>query len=57
MASIIITGNPIDGFQAFGPFTEDVEANKFVEQEVDGIELWVLPLHDPAMLKETEGEG
>lgn len=57
MASVIVTGNPIDGFQIFGPFTEQVEANKFVEQEADGIELWVLPLQDPVMLQQTQGNG
>lgn len=55
MSSVIITGNPIDGFQVFGPFGDEV--HKFVEQEADGIELWVLPLQDPLMLKEAEGEG
>lgn len=57
MSSVIITGNPIDGFQVFGPFTDEGEANKFVEQEADGIELWVLPVHDPALLTAVEGEG
>lgn len=57
MACVIVTGNPIDGYQIFGPFTEQVEANKFVEQEADGIELWVLPLQDPIMLQEVQGNG
>jgi hypothetical protein len=57
MAHVIVTGNPIDGFQLFGPFTEQAEADKFVEQEADGIELWVLPVHDPVMLLGTKGEG
>lgn len=55
--AVILTGNPIDGFQVFGSFETQEEANKFVEQEVDGIELWVLPLNNPLLLKDGTGEG
>lgn len=57
MSSVIMTGNPVDGFQLFGPFTTREEADKFVTQEADGIELWVLDLQDPVMLTEPAGEG
>ena len=57
MASVILTGNPIDGFQAFGPFDTSEEAEQFVEQEADGIELWVIPVNDPALLTEPAGQG
>jgi hypothetical protein len=57
MAHVIMTGNPIDGFQLFGPFTEQTEADRFIEQEADGIELWVLPVQDPVLLQEVKGNG
>jgi hypothetical protein len=57
VASVIITGNPVDGFQVFGPFTTPEEADRFVTTEVDGIELWVLPLNDPVLLVDSVGEG
>lgn len=43
--SIIITGNPIDGFAIFGPFADDtsaVEAANAAHLEPDW---WVAPLH------------
>lgn len=57
MAHVIMTGNPIDGFQLFGTFDTPEEANKFVETEADGIELWVLPVSNPIMLTEIKGNG
>lgn len=57
MTSVIITGNPIDGFQAFGPFDTAEEADLFVTQEADGIETWVIPVNDPALLTEPVGVG
>jgi hypothetical protein len=56
MSHVIMTGNPIDGFQLFGPFTSSEEAAKFTDQ-IDGIELWVLPISDPVMLTDPVGEG
>lgn len=56
MSNVIMTGNPIDGFQLFGPFTSSEEAAKFTES-IDGIELWVLPIQDPVMLTDPAGEG
>lgn len=53
---VIMTGNPIDGFQVYGPFTSPEEAAKFTDS-IDGIELWVLPVYDPIMLTDTVGEG
>ena len=52
-----MTGNPIDGFQAFGPFDTPEEAERFVEEEADGIELWVVPVNDPALLCVAAGES
>lgn len=57
MTSVILTGNPIDGFQAFGPFDTAEEADLFVTQEADGIETWVIPVNDPALLTEPVGSG
>lgn len=54
---VIMTGNPIDGFQVYGPFTSHEEADKFVSTQADGIELWILPVLDPVMLAEPAGEG
>jgi hypothetical protein len=57
MASVILTGNPIDGFQAFGPFDTTEEASLFITHEADEIETWVIPVHDPALLTEPVGSG
>ncbi len=57
MAHVIMTGNPVDGFQLYGPFDTHEEADEFVTAEADGIELWVLPVSDPAMLTEIKGNG
>lgn len=57
MTSVILTGNPIDGFQAFGPFDTTEEATKFIDEEADEIETWVIPVNDPALLTEPAGVG
>lgn len=53
---VIMTGNPVDGFNLFGPFDTQEEANKFIDNSVDDIELWVMPVMAPVMLC-TAGEG
>lgn len=54
---VIMTGNPVDGFNHFGPFDTHEEAVKFIDQQSDEIEVWVVPVLAPALMSDPEGEG
>ena len=42
---IIITGNPVSGFQYYGPFEDTTIAERFGELQADEKEFWVAPLN------------
>lgn len=48
MKYIIITGNPVDGFEYHGPFGSSDQAVTWAaaNPEIDGKDWWVAPLHE-----------
>jgi hypothetical protein len=42
---VVIVGNPIDGFEIYGPFENEEEAFEY-EESVD-TSCWSMPLHAP----------
>lgn len=37
---IIVTGNPVDGFEFFGPFDDEVAAAEWADKNDDGMPYW-----------------
>lgn len=42
--TIVVYGNPIDGLQFVGPFTDEGEAADFAERYLDGYDWWLSTL-------------
>lgn len=51
---VIVTGNPADGFDTIGPFTQEHYASEWADEWLPDIDWWVLPLHHT---EEYENEG
>jgi len=41
---VVITGNPVDGLDIYGPFATAEEANNWADCEQAGEDWWVAPL-------------
>lgn len=44
---VIMTGNPVDGFNIFGTFQDNSEAHDWAENNLTGENYWMFPLSDP----------
>lgn len=44
--SVIISGNPIDGFKVFGPYKHEIAATEAAEELIDDYDWWVAPLEE-----------
>lgn len=44
---IIVTGNPVEGFEFIGPFDSDVDAARYGNEDPDMEEWWISPLDRP----------
>ena len=44
---VILVGNPIDGMEIVGPFTDGDEANEYADFFMDGYDWWVVGLKEP----------
>jgi hypothetical protein len=42
---VVIIGNPVDGFSIYGPFKTAPDAVAWAQQEREGEEYWIAPLH------------
>jgi hypothetical protein len=42
---VIITGNPVDGFEIYGPFATADEAAEFTMKNPIDADWWIAPLH------------
>ena len=47
MIHILVTGNPVDGFQYVGPFEDQTAVMLYVDQQRDGIDWWMVELQPP----------
>jgi len=43
----MVRGNPGDGFQIIGPFSDAEQAIAYMESETDGDPKWIMPLTKP----------
>lgn len=41
---IVMTGNPIDGFETIGPFKQEHYAAEWADEWLPDLDWWVLPL-------------
>ena len=44
--AVVLAGNPISGFNIYGPFKTEEEASASME-DLEDQEWWVMPLHHP----------
>ena len=44
---VMVRGNPGDGFQIIGPFSDAEQAIAYMESETDGDPKWIMPLTKP----------
>lgn len=52
MAFIVVTGDPVGGFEHIGPFTQPQFAAEWADEWLDTISWWIVPL-----LSEKEKEN
>ena len=50
---IAIQGNPVDGFDYFGPFNTAVEAMEYIQADYDVSDWWIKELTNPTNPNET----
>jgi len=43
---IIVTGNPLDGLEFYGPFDTSDEAGEWAEKKIPNNEWWIATLED-----------
>lgn len=53
--TLVITGNPVDGFFYYGPFDNAGAAIEWAERNQDGQDWWIAPLANPQQY-EAENE-
>lgn len=41
----VVTGNPVDGFTFYGPFTDPEDANEWADDNLRNLDWWVIPIH------------
>lgn len=41
---LVITGNPVDGFNYYGPFVERIDALEYVSAQYGDVEWWISKL-------------
>lgn len=47
LRTIVVTGNPKDGFKFYGPFIDGEEALKFCENDLDTNDWWITEMEAP----------
>lgn len=52
MSFIVITGNPVDGFQYYGRFSDEPTAIDWADENLSEEDWWVAELINPDRLKE-----
>lgn len=41
---VVMTGNPVEGFEVIGPFKQPHYASEWADEWLDDLDWWVLPL-------------
>lgn len=55
--SVVVTGNPGDGFRVIGPFKQPHYASEWADTWLPDIDWWVLPLDHEQAYQEERNEG
>ena len=52
---VVMTGNPVEGFEVIGPFKQPHYASEWADEWLDDLDWWVLPLkHEEEIQNETQ---
>ena len=52
---VVMTGNPVEGFEVIGPFKQPHYASEWADEWLDSLDWWVLPLkHEEEIQNETQ---
>ena len=52
---VVMTGNPVEGFEVIGPFKQPHYASEWADEWIDDLDWWVLPLkHEEEVQNEAQ---
>ena len=54
---VVMTGNPVEGFEIIGPFKQPHYASEWADEWLDDLDWWVLPLQSEETKQEEDNHG